>query len=56
MDNGHFCVYQCQDGSFISKPNPFPVIPAPNQWVGPIHTPCAPTIHNLPVIVDLRDL
>lgn len=56
MDNGHFCVYQCQDGSFISKPNPFPVIPAPNQWVGPIYTPCAPTIHNLPVVIDLRDL
>ncbi len=44
MDKGHVCVYRCADGSFFSKPNPFPVIPAPNQWVGPIHTPCAPVI------------
>ncbi len=50
MDDGHTCVYQCKDGSYISNPNPFPMIPAPNQWVGPISTPCRPTVPNTPLI------
>ena len=53
MDDGHTCVYQCKDGSYISNPNPFPVIPAPNQWVGPISTPCRPTVPNTPLITIL---
>jgi len=53
VDNGYYCVYRCKDGSFLSKPNPFPVIPSPNQWVGPIYTPCAPAISNLPVVKPL---
>lgn len=48
--DGNFCVYQCQDGSYISKPNPFPAIPAPNPWVGPIVTPCRPTVPFTPLI------
>ena len=51
MDDGHFCTYQCKDGSYISNPNPFPTIPAPNQWVGPISTPCRPSVPNTPLIV-----
>lgn len=50
MDNGNFCVYKCADGGYISQPNPFPVIPSPNQWVGPIYTPCRPTMTDLPAI------
>lgn len=44
IDDGHTCIYRCGDGSYVSKPNPFPTIPAANQWVGPISTPCAPTV------------
>jgi len=47
MDTGHTCVYRCPDGDYISRPNPFPPIPSPNQWVGPIHTPCAPTAQQI---------
>ncbi len=50
MDDGHFCTYRCKDGSYITNPNPFPTIPAPNQWVGPISTPCRPTVPNTPLI------
>ena len=53
-DTANTCIYQCKDGSFLSKPNPFPAIPAPNQWVGPIPAgPCNPTIVNMPLIVNL---
>lgn len=48
MDAGNTCIYRCPEGNFISRPNPFPVIPAPNQWVGPIHTPCYPTAEPMP--------
>lgn len=50
MDDGHFCTYRCKDGSYITNPNPFPTIPAPNPWVGPISTPCRPTVPNTPLI------
>lgn len=48
--DGNTCVYQCKDGSYISKPNPFPAVPAPNPWVGPIITPCRPTMPYSPLI------
>ncbi|MDQ7772968.1 MAG: hypothetical protein RDU13_05525 [Elusimicrobiales bacterium] len=48
MDAGNTCIYRCPEGNYISRPNPFPPIPAPNQWVGPIHTPCAPTAQQTP--------
>jgi hypothetical protein len=51
MDDGHFCTYRCKDGSYISNPNPFPTIPSPSPYVGPISTPCRPTIPNTPLIV-----
>lgn len=44
--DGNTCVYRCKDGSYVSRPNPFPFIPAPNPYVGPISTPCRPTIPN----------
>ena len=47
MDSNNFCTYRCPGGNYISKPNPFPVIPAPNQWIGPIYTPCAPTAQEV---------
>jgi hypothetical protein len=50
MDDGHFCTYRCKDGSYVTNPNPFPTIPAPNPWVGPISTPCRPTVPNAPLI------
>ena len=50
MDTGNTCIYKCADGSYLSKPNPFPVIPSPNPWVGPISTPCRPTVPNTPLI------
>ena len=50
MDDGRYCTYRCKDGSYITRPNPFPTIPAPNQWVGPISTPCRPTVPNTPLI------
>ena len=50
MDDGHFCTYRCKDGSYISTPNSFPTIPSPNPWVGPISTPCRPTVPNTPLI------
>ena len=50
MDNGYTCGYRCDNGSYISKPNPFPVIPSPNPYIGPIATPCSPTMNNIPEI------
>lgn len=49
MDTGHTCIYRCPDGDYLSKPNPFPPMPAPNPWVGPIHTPCAPTAQQISI-------
>ncbi len=53
--DGNTCVYKCKDGSYVSRPNPFPYIPAPNPWVGPISTPCAFSIPNPgPLITILK--
>jgi hypothetical protein len=52
MDDGRTCVYKCGDGSFISRPNPFPGIPSPNQYVGPIYTPCVPTMNDIPAVTS----
>ena len=53
--DGNTCVYRCKDGSYVSRPNPFPFIPAPNPWVGPISTPCRPSIPNPgPLITILK--
>ncbi|MCX5786210.1 MAG: hypothetical protein NTX59_11035 [Elusimicrobia bacterium] len=54
MDDGHFCTYRCKDGSYISNPNPFPTIPSPSPWVGPISTPCRPTVPNTPLITIIK--
>lgn len=48
METGYSCVYKCADGNYISRPNPFPVFPSPNPWVGPIHTPCQPFAQQTP--------
>ena len=39
MDTDYTCIYQCKDGSFLSKPNPFPSV---NGWNIPSHG-CRPT-------------
>ncbi len=54
MDDGHFCTYRCKDGSYITNPNPFPTIPSPNPWVGPISTPCSPTAAGSPLITGQK--
>lgn len=54
MDDGHFCTYRCKDGSYITNPNPFPTIPSPNPWVGPISTPCSPTAADSPLITGQK--
>lgn len=51
MSASNTCTYQCKDGSYISRPNPFPGYPAPNPYVGPIPAgPCAPSISDIPSV------
>lgn len=44
MDTHYSCVYRCGDGSYVTEQKPFPDMPAPNQWVGPITNHCRPGI------------
>lgn len=44
MDTQYSCVYRCADGKYVTKLKPFPNMPAPNPWVGPINYPCRPGI------------
>ena len=39
FDMGRTCEYRCADGKTFTNFNPFPPV-TPNQWVGPIYTPC----------------
>ncbi|HNW44732.1 MAG TPA: hypothetical protein PKI19_09525 [Elusimicrobiales bacterium] len=39
FDMGRTCQYKCADGQTFTNFNPFPPV-TPNQWVGPIYTPC----------------
>lgn len=44
MDSQYSCIYRCADGQYVTQQKPFPNIPAPNPWVGPINYPCRPGI------------
>jgi hypothetical protein len=48
MDTNYSCIYMCKDGSYISKPNPFPGPSMPGFEL-PMHG-CRPSVQNTPLI------
>ncbi len=51
MDSNYSCIYQCKDGSYISKPSPFGPPPFPGMDM-PFHG-CRPSVPNTPLITIL---
>jgi len=51
MDNSYSCIYMCKDGTYISKPNPFPGPTMPGYQT-PMHG-CRPSVPNTPLITIL---
>jgi len=51
MDSNYSCIYQCKDGSYVSKPNSFGPMPFPGMDF-PFHG-CAPSVPNTPLITIL---
>ena len=51
MDNNYSCIYMCKDGTYISKPNPFPGPSMPGYEM-PFHG-CRPSVPNTPLITIL---
>ncbi|MEI7530019.1 MAG: hypothetical protein WCK76_13870 [Elusimicrobiota bacterium] len=52
MDTNYSCIYQCKDGSYISKPNSFGPPPFPGMEM-PMHG-CRPSVPNTPLITIIR--
>ncbi len=52
MDTNYSCIYQCKDGSYISKPNSFGPPPFPGMEM-PFHG-CRPSVPNTPLITIIR--
>ncbi|MDO8805218.1 MAG: hypothetical protein Q7R35_12380 [Elusimicrobiota bacterium] len=52
MDTNYSCIYMCKDGSYISKPNPFPG-PSMPGYESPMHG-CRPTVPYSPFITILN--
>jgi hypothetical protein len=52
MDSNYSCVYQCKDGSYVSKPSPFGPPPFPGMDM-PFHG-CRPSVPNTPLITILN--
>ena len=51
MDSNYSCIYQCKDGSYVSKPSPFDPPPFPGMDM-PFHG-CRPSVSNTPLITIL---
>lgn len=47
MDSNYSCIYQCKDGSFLSKPNPY-FGPMPAPGLEPLLHGCRPSVPNTP--------
>lgn len=52
MDGNYSCIYQCKDGSYVSKPSPFGPPPFPGMDT-PFHG-CRPSVPNTPLITILN--
>ncbi|MCX5791500.1 MAG: hypothetical protein NTY45_04670 [Elusimicrobia bacterium] len=52
MDSNYSCIYQCKDGSYVSKPNSFGPPPFPGMDM-PMHG-CRPSVPNTPLITIVR--
>ncbi len=52
MDSNYSCIYQCKDGSYVSKPSPFGPAPFPGMNI-PFHG-CSSTVPNTPLITILN--
>lgn len=52
MDTPYSCIYQCQDGSYISQPAPFPG-PSMPGFEPPFHG-CRPSVPSNPLITILK--
>lgn len=54
MDTQYSCIYRCNDGKYVTQQKPFPDMPSPNPWVGPITHPCRPGIPYPQTFADLH--
>jgi len=52
MDSNYSCIYQCKDGSYVSKPSPFGPPPFPGMDM-PFHG-CRPSVPNTPLITIIN--